>query len=169
MRKVLVLLLVAGAVAMASARASPPPASAQEPEVAGGLGSPMAGKLILYGDLAFFQGRDGTENCVLKSRYRPGEAVGFRMTAIEPLTGQYADTAELTVHLTYGGVTEAIPMRFRGVGDNPHPGMWTAKWVVPADAPVGIVTYRVIGVDQEGRTGEFKPFDVEASQLTIAR
>jgi hypothetical protein len=41
------------------------------------------------------------------------------------------------------------------------------KWMVPADAPTGIIRYTVTAKDSEGRTGEWKPFDVEASQLTI--
>jgi len=41
------------------------------------------------------------------------------------------------------------------------------KWIVPEDAPTGIVRYSVTAKDPEGRTGEWKPFDVEASQVTI--
>jgi hypothetical protein len=128
---------------------------------------PMADNLILYGDLAFFAGRDNPESCILKNRYKHGESVGFRMTAIDPLTGEYVESAELVVHLSYGGKTEDIPMRYRGTGENPRPGFWTAKWVVPEDAPIGIVEYTVSGTDDQGRTGEFKPFSPEASQLTI--
>jgi hypothetical protein len=39
--------------------------------------------------------------------------------------------------------------------------------MVPADAPVGIMRYTVTASDKYGRTGEFKPFEVQASQLTI--
>ena len=38
---------------------------------------------------------------------------------------------------------------------------------VPEDAATGIVRYSVTAKDSQGRTGEWKPFDVEASQLTI--
>lgn len=125
---------------------------------------PMVNKIILYGDMVLFAGGDNPENCVLKSRYRRGEAVGFRMTAIYPLTGEFAETAELTVKLATG---ETIPMRYRGTGDRPRKGMWTAKWVVPDDAPLGIMRYTVEAKDKEGRTGTFAPFDVDASMLTI--
>ena len=168
--KVVVMLAITLAVALfltgcggapepAITSTQPPPPTAPPP--------PMANKLIMYGDLALFAGRENPENCILKSRYRRGEGVGFRMTAIDPLTGKYAETAELVVHVTYAGKTIDIPMRYRGVGDNPRPGFWTAKWVVPDDAPVGIVKYNVTGKDNQGRTGEFQPFQVEASQLTI--
>ena len=39
--------------------------------------------------------------------------------------------------------------------------------MVPADAPVGIVRYTVTATDKYGRTGEFKPFVVDDSQITI--
>ena len=39
--------------------------------------------------------------------------------------------------------------------------------MVPDDARMGIVRYTVTGKDPDGRTGEFKPFEVQASQITI--
>lgn len=128
---------------------------------------PMAGKLILYGDLAFFAGQGKPDNCILKSRYRKGEGVGFRMTAIDPLSGKFVETAELVVQITYAGKTVDVPMRYRGTGANPRPGFWTGKWVVPEDAPVGVVKYKVTAKDDQGRTGEFQPFQIESSELTI--
>ncbi|HEU5318995.1 MAG TPA: hypothetical protein VFX49_22990 [Chloroflexota bacterium] len=125
---------------------------------------PMANKIILFGDMALFDNASNPENCVLKSRYRRGEGVGFRMSAIYPLTGEFAETAELTVKLANG---ETIPMRWRGTGNDPRKWLWTAKWVVPETAPIGIMKYTVDAKDKEGRTGSFAPFDVQASQLTI--
>lgn len=124
---------------------------------------PMANKIVLYGDMALFAGRDNPENCVLKSRYQRGEGVGFRMSAIYPLTGEFAETADLTVKLASG---DTIPMRYRGT-DPARKGFWTAKWVVPDDAPLGIMRYTVDAKDKDGRTGTFAPFDVDASLLTI--
>jgi hypothetical protein len=124
--------------------------------------------LVMYGDLALFG--DPTTNpdvCILKSRYAPGEGVGFRMTAIDPQTGDFATTAELTVKLNYGGKSESVPMRYRGTGANPHPGMWTGKWVVPDDAPAGIVHFTVEAHTPDGKSGVWQTFDVEQSSLTI--
>jgi hypothetical protein len=129
--------------------------------------APMAGHLIVYGDTVWFDGSKNPQNCTEKSRFEPGQGVGFRMTAIDPMTGHYLESAELTVHLKYGGQTEDLSMRYRGSGKHPHPGMWSAKWVVPKGAPTGVVTYTVTAKDDKGRTGEYKPFDVEASKLTI--
>jgi len=123
--------------------------------------------LVMYGDVAVFAGGENPENCTQKSRFKAGEPVGFRMTALDPLTGDVADTADLTVTINFGGQTESVSMRYRGTGTNPHPGMWTGKWVVPADAPAGLVHYSVTAKTADGKTGVWRPFDIEASTLTI--
>jgi hypothetical protein len=131
-------------------------------------GGKKDGKLIVYGDLAIFLGPGPIENCTLRNRYKRGEPVGFRMTAVDPQTGQHVEpTADLVVHLNYAGKTQDVKMRWRATATQPERTFWVAKWVVPSDAPTGIVRFTVTAKDQKGRTGEFKPFDVEASQLTI--
>lgn len=136
-------------------------ASAQQP--------PMANKLIVYGDMAWFAGASEPLNCILKSRYKQGEAVGFRITVIDPMTGKFVESAQAVIHLSYGGKKEDVPMRYRGTGNNPRPGFWTGKWVVPSDALVGIVKYTITAVDADGRTGTFEPFQIEPSMLTIVK
>jgi len=126
------------------------------------------GRLVLSGDIAYFFGVGKSPvNCTLNNRYKRGEPVGFRMTAINPETGKRDRKTQLVVHLTYGGKTLDLPMRDRQTEQQPEREFWVLKWMVPADAPVGIVHYSVTAKDSEGRTGEWKPFDVEASQLTI--
>ncbi len=155
--------LLLATMAFAGACAAPmPPAEPAAP--------PPTGQLILSGDLSWFRGLGMPGNCVLKSRYAPGDPVGFRMTAVDGLTGELVTSAELVVHLSYGGGTVDIPMLYRGVpqGNMPiHADMWTAKWVVPDDAPVGNVLYSVTATDSTGRTGEWRPFENELSHLTI--
>ena len=73
------------------------------------------------------------------------------------------------VHLTYNGKTLDLPMRDRQNEKQPEREFWVAKWVVPDDAPTGIVRYTVTAKDPRGISGEFKPFDVEASQITIVQ
>jgi hypothetical protein len=172
MKKLVITVVFVLAFTIFAACTTAPPAAPPTPEptptpLPTATPPPMADHLILYGDLSFFAGRDNPESCILKSRYQRGENVGFRMTAIDPLTGEYVESAELVVHLNYGGSTEEVPMRYRGTGDNPRPGFWTAKWVVPDDAPIGIVKYTITATDDQGRTGEFTPFQVESSELTI--
>jgi hypothetical protein len=123
--------------------------------------------LVIYGDVALFADQSNPEVCVEKSRFKPGDGVGFRMTAIDPATGDFATSAEMTVTVNYGGKTETVPMRYRGDGANAHPGMWTGKWVIPDDAPAGIVHYSVQAQTTDGKSGVWQPFDVQPSSLTI--
>jgi hypothetical protein len=129
--------------------------------------TPPAGRLILSGDMTYFFGRGVPLNCVLQSRYKRGEPVGFRMTAINPETGVRDRKTQLVVHLNYRGQTIDIPMRDHQTERDPTSEFWVAKWVVPADAPVGIVRYTVTAKDPQGRTGEWKPFENLQSLLTI--
>jgi hypothetical protein len=141
-------------------------ALAQTPDVPNSAQPPMANKLILYGDIAWYIGKGQPNNCILKSRFKRGEGVGFRMVAIDPMTGKYSETAELVVHISYGGKTLDLPMRYRGPNYS-QPHFHTLRWTVPNDAPLGVVRYTVTCKDKEGRTGEFKPFNVEESQIQI--
>ena len=130
-------------------------------------GTEKTGTLIVYGDITVFAGPGKPENCFLKNRYKRGDPVGFRIFVADPQTAKREESAQLVVHLNYGGKTQDIPMRYRATEKQPERQFWVAKWVVPADAPIGIVRYTVTATDKYGRTGEFKPFEVEASQLTI--
>lgn len=141
-------------------------ALAQAPALPNSAQPPMATKLILYGDIAWYIGKGQPNNCILKSRFKRGEGVGFRMIAVDATTGNYSETAELVVHLAYAGKTLDLPMRYRGP-NYPQPHFHTLRWNVPNDAPLGVVKYTVTGKDKEGRTGEFKPFSIEESQLQI--
>jgi hypothetical protein len=126
-----------------------------------------ANKLIVYGDMAMFTPPGTPENCILRSRFKRGDPVGFRMFVADPQTGNREESAQLVVHLNFAGKTQDIPMRYRATAAQPERQFWVAKWVVPLDAPIGIVRYTVTAADKYGRTGEFKPFEVQASQLTI--
>jgi hypothetical protein len=124
-------------------------------------------QLVVYGDLTYFLGPGKPLNCTLNNRYKKGDPVGFRATAINPATGKRDKATQLVVHLTYGGRSIDIPMRDRQTVKEPEREFWVAKWIVPEDAPMGIVRFTITAKDPQGRTGEFKPFDVQASQLTI--
>jgi hypothetical protein len=132
-----------------------------------GLPQSSGERLVLSGDLAYFFGPGKPLNCTLNNRYKRGDPVGFRMTAINAATGKRDRATQLVIHLTYGGKTIDLPMRDRQTAQQPEREFWVAKWIVPDDAPLGIVRYSVTAKDPQGRTGEWKPFEVEASQLTI--
>jgi len=155
------LLAVAVCALVGSATAS---AARQSPPAAPAAGS---GKLIVYGDIALFQPPGHPENCVLRNRFKRGDPVGFRMFVADPSTGNREESASLVVHLSVSGKTVDIPMRYRATAQQPERQFWVAKWVVPQDTPVGIIRFTVTASDKYGRTGEFKPFEVQASQVTI--
>jgi hypothetical protein len=143
----------------------PPPPQAGHP----------TGKLIIWGDLASFD-VPGTlpTHCILTNRFKHGQRVGIRMTAIDGGSGEVENTAVLTAHLVLAGNMIDVPMRWRGVGGFPaseysrQPSeMWTGVWVVPADAPIGVMKYTVTATDRFGRTASFSPFINAVSQLTI--
>lgn len=137
-------------------------------------GQPLSGqsagdRLIVFGDIVYFYPPGHALNCVMTNRFKPGEPVGFRMTAINPVTGKRDRATEVVVHLSYGGKTIDVPMRDRQNEKQPERDFWVGKWVVPADAPTGVVRFTVTAKDPQGRAGEFKPFEVQNSQLTIVQ
>lgn len=134
--------------------------------------SPLSGqstgnRLVVYGDVVYFYPPGHPRNCLLNNQFKHGEPVGFRMTAVNPGNDKRDRATELVVHLTFAGKTVDVPMRDRQSQTQPEREFWVAKWVVPDDAPTGIVRYTVTAKDSQGRTGEFKPFEVQASQITI--
>ena len=138
--------------------------------------APLAGqtagggnRLVVYGDTTYFFGLGIPRSCALSSQFKRGEPIGFRMTAFDRVTGARDRAATLVVHLTYAGKTVDIPMRDRQTEKQPERTFWVAKWVVPDDAPTGILRYTVTAKDSQGRTGEFRPFDVETSQIAIVQ
>ena len=153
----IVIVVLAGTETGSSATlqsAPAPPASGQ-------------GRLIVYGDIALFQPPGHPENCILRNRFKRGEPVGFRMFVADPSTGAREESAQLVVHLSVGGRIVDVPMRYRATAAQPERQFWVAKWVVPQETAVGILRFTVTATDKYGRTGEFKPFEVQASQLTI--
>jgi len=130
-------------------------------------GQSAPGGLVVYGDVVYFYPPGQPKNCLLNNQFKHGEPVGFRMTAVNPATGKRDRATELVVHLSFAGRALDLPMRDRQNAQAPEREFWVAKWIVPDDAPMGIVRYTVTAKDPQGRTGEFKPFEVQASQITI--
>jgi len=134
-----------------------------------------SGKLIIWGDVASFD-VPGTvpTHCILTNRFKRGQRMGFRMTAIDGGSSEVENTAVLVAHVKYAGSTIDVPMRWRGQGPFPaaeysrQPSeMWTGVWVVPADAQPGVLSYTVTATDRFGRTATFSPFINAVSQITI--
>jgi len=151
--------------------AAPPPAPP-----AAQRGHP-SGKLVIWGDVALFDRPEAPDNCILTNRFKKGQRVGFRMTAVDGGSGDVENTATLIAHVTYAGKTVDAPMRWRGAAGPSAPAppgylrspfnLWTGSWTVPDDAPTGSIRYTVTATDRFGRKAEFTPFSAEASQLVI--
>ncbi len=134
-----------------------------------------AGQLVLFADTAVFADPSNPTNCTLKNRFKRGEYVGFRLYAVDGGTNKPDDSAKVVVHITSGGKTYDLPALFRG---EPHknekgmnmpirPNMWTAKWLVPLDAPTGTVHYSATATDKYGRMAEWTPPGGQPSFVTI--
>jgi hypothetical protein len=134
-----------------------------------------SGKLVIWGDVASFDNPPtAPTHCILTNRFRRGQRVGFRMTAIDGGSGEVENTAILLAHVKYAGGTIDVPMRWRGQGPFPaseyprQPSeMWTGVWVVPVDAQPAILSYTVTATDRFGRTATFSPFVNVVSQIAI--
>src|SRR5436190_19679667 len=87
-------------------RGAPPPPP--EPQA----GHPT-GKLVIWGDVASFD-VPGTlpTHCILTNRFKRGQRMGFRMTAIDGGSGEVENTAVLVAHVKYAGATIDVPMRW---------------------------------------------------------
>src|ERR1700704_3307321 len=70
----------------------PPPPQAGHP----------SGKLVIWGDLASFD-VPGTlpTHCILTNRFKRGQRLGIRMTAIDGGSGETENTAVLVAHVKY--------------------------------------------------------------------
>src|SRR4029078_7677896 len=121
-----------------------------------------AHRVILCGDVFYFYPPGHPRNCLLNNQFKRGEPVGFRMNALNPATGKRDRATELVVAVTYAGKTGDVPMRDRQNERQPERDFWVAKWMVPEDAPMGIVRYTVTAKDSQRRTGELKTFEVQA-------
>jgi hypothetical protein len=139
--------------------------------IAPASGQAPAARLVLFGDMALFAGTGKPDNCILKSRYKIGEPVGFRMTAIDTATGMREKGAQLVVHLVYpstsGPKNVELPMRDFQTDANPERDFFVVKWIVPNDATIGIVRVSVSAKDSHGRAAEWKPFPMENAMLTV--
>jgi hypothetical protein len=142
-----------------------------------GQGTPPPGKLILWADVAVFQPPPHPENCTVKNRFKKGEPVGFRLYALDGGTNAPEASAQIVVHIQHGGKKYDVPALYRGVPQKNDQGnampvranQWTAKWVVPADAPTGTVHYTATARDKYGRTAEWTPQGGEPSWVTIVQ
>lgn len=109
-----------------------------------------------------------TRACVLNNRFPRNSEIVWRVRVMDPLTGlQMDDTTIEKAEVTLGD-GQVLEMEF-----GPHPRKeprdfyWTVPWLVPKDYPTGTLLYSITASSKDGRTGEFKPFDIPPSLLVI--
>jgi hypothetical protein len=140
-------------------------------------GPKPVGQLVLFADTAVFADPANPENCTLRNRFKKGDNVGFRLYAVDGGTNKPDESATVVVHITSGGkkydltaLYRAIPHKNEKGMDMPiRLGMWTAKWLVPDDAPTGTVKYSASATDKYGRTAEWTPPGGQPSFVTIVQ
>jgi hypothetical protein len=109
-----------------------------------------------------------SRSCVLENRFMRNSEMVWRVRVADPATGEYLDDKGLTsvqVKLANGQTFDA-KYGFHPK-DPPGDGFWTTSWVIPKDAPTGSMQYTIVATDAKGRTGEYKPYNVQSSLPTI--
>ncbi len=134
-----------------------------------------AAKLVVFGDIV--QGgqnvpedQKALRSCVLSSRFPRNSQMVWRMRVVDPKTGEQMDDKAVTkveVMLSDDQVFEMEYGPHPPAPNPPHDFYWTAPWLVPKDYPTGTLGYSVVATGADGRTGEYKPFDVPSSLPTI--
>lgn len=108
-------------------------------------------------------------SCVMTNRFPRNSEIVWRARVFDPATGELMGDEVLDsvqVQLANG---ETIDMRYGAhPRDDPNAEFyWTGSWVVPEDHATGTLNYSVVAESTDGRTGEFAPFNVQPSLLTI--
>ena len=119
------VLLVAVAVTAAIAAQNQPArggAAAQEQAPPPPAPQPKhpSGALVIWGDVVNFNPPTTPISALQTSRFKRGERIGFRMTAIDGGTGETENTAILIAHVRTAGKTVDVPMRWRGAVPYPR-------------------------------------------------
>ncbi len=105
--------------------------------------------------------------CVLASQFPRNSAIVWRARVLDGAGNELDDTQleSMQVVLADGQVFD---MRFGPhPRDDPADFFWTTAFEIPVDYPTGTLGYDVIATATDGRTGEFRPFNVAPSLLTI--
>lgn len=121
--------------------------------------------LVVSGDVV-----EEKAGCVLKSQFTEGDLIVWRVEVKNPKTMKQApEDTKVQVHLSTG---EVLDMNYgphpsgenQAKEDVPH--FWTAAMPVTEDTPTGVLEYHVTA-ENENKSGEFHPFDVAPSLLTV--
>ncbi|MHB1415533.1 MAG: hypothetical protein ACYC1C_09785 [Chloroflexota bacterium] len=167
---ILALALLALTTACQSAAAS---TSGDQATPAAAQGAPAASNLFLMVDTV--QGSTNlpadakaTQSCVLNNRFPRNSQVVWRGRVFDPQTGELMDDKALSKVEIQLGNGQMIAMHYGShPKDPPGEAYWTGSWVIPTDQATGTLDYKVVAESADGRTGDFEPFQVPTSLLTV--
>ncbi len=162
----MVLLLAACASAQAAQSTAAPasqPAATPKPAVTTSL---FVTADIVQGTKNIPQDQAAAKTCVVSSRYPRNAELVFRARVEDPTTGEPMDDKALSgVEFRLGDGKTVLKGTYGKHGDE---SFWSSSWVIPKDFPTGTLNYSVVATSTDGRTGQFKPFNVPPSLLTVS-
>ena len=120
------------------------------------------------GNLNLLEGDMGANLCVQRSRFSLGEHIVWRIRVYDPQLGTAMDDVALDSVQVLFDDGQLFETRYAGHGaEGAKDFFWTTSWVIPEDYPTGSLGHQIIAKAKDGRTGEFVPFNVSYSLLTI--
>ncbi len=158
-------------VMVAAAACSVAPSAPEKPAAAAAAAG--TNKLFLMVDVVQGSGnltdeQKKTRSCILSNRYAKNSEIVWRARVFDPTSGDLMDDKALSgvqVKLANG---KAVDMKYGAhPKDPPGEAYWTGSWRVPKDSATGTLNFSVVASDAKGRSGEFKPFSVPSSLLTV--
>lgn len=105
-----------------------------------------------------------TSTCWLQNRFQIGDKVLFRVKVFNGSSGAAmtkSDLQSVVIGLPNG---QTLPATY---GNHKTDNFWAVAWTVPANYPTGSINYTVTATSTSGATGDYVPFKVASSQLTI--
>jgi hypothetical protein len=126
-----------------------------------------AGKLFFEGDIVRHR-LDGQQGpfCVLQNQYKRGEAVAWRIRALQP-SGAVADDMVLKSVIVELGNGETLPAEYKSHGDPATDYFWSVFWTVPANFPTGSLGYKIIATMEDNSVVTWEAFTRPATQLMV--
>jgi len=105
--------------------------------------------------------------CVLQSLFARNSEIVWRARVMDGSGTALSDAelASVVVELADG---QTFDMRYGDhPRDNPTDQFWTGSFDIPQDYPTGTLDYKIVATATDGRIGEYTPFNVAPSLLTI--
>ncbi|MGE3246851.1 MAG: hypothetical protein AB7F96_10385 [Beijerinckiaceae bacterium] len=138
--------------------------------LAAGSAALAADRLYFEGDMVRGRLKEGFTGplCVLENRFKRGELMVWRVRIHAPGVKEQLGKDGLksvAIKLPDG---KSYPAKFgTHPPKNASDSYWTAVWKIPDDYPTGTFAYTVVATDKDGKTHEWKPFNIKSSQLTV--